>query len=441
MADQIIAMRIQFEDKGLIKNTAAYIREAARPGATRTNQAAIQRYGELIEADLARLYQMTSGGAEERGIPDLLMPSARMARAMELVMEQPGMFRKLALRMGARGKFQASEVKAKQTLGEGKGGMTVGQFTPFSATDPAAPALTEAIRAQALEQEEEVPDGLDINDPAAVLRAAREKFGTGARGFFDMIKQNDPDMHMTFYHKVKNLTITKGIADSKGKIVGVDAFQIHFPLSKYTSPPFTTELGGKSIVYVLEKAFEKDLIDNLRNEAPAILAKNAEEFQKGLAKISKKQVVSKEKLMSGVTVGYGMIFGIPTGGSIPRLRVQLKKGVAPKRQPRRQTRGQFISNVQLSAILQKRLAERMPRYSAPHRPTPRYVTGKLARSFQIVANYRQGLIGFFNTPPASGYQDKLNENGWMLDETLVEPTIRVITQQLFGRQFRVLRTQ
>ena len=37
--------------------------------------------------------------------------------------------------------------------------------------------------------------------------------------------------------------------------------------------------------------------------------------------------------------------------------------------------------------------------------------------------------------------DELNENGWMLDKTLVEPTIRQITQQLFGRQFRVLRTQ
>ena len=38
MADQIIAMRIQLEDEGLITNTAAYIREAARPGAARNNQ-------------------------------------------------------------------------------------------------------------------------------------------------------------------------------------------------------------------------------------------------------------------------------------------------------------------------------------------------------------------------------------------------------------------
>jgi len=109
-----------------------------------------------------------------------------------------------------------------------------------------------------------------------------------------------------------------------------------------------------------------------------------------------------------------------------------------KKQP---SRGIFISNVQLSAILQKRLAKVMPRFSEPQRPTPRYVTGGLAQSFQIMANYRTGLLGYFNTPPASGYVDELNQNGWMLDKTLVEPTIRVITQQLFGRQFKVLRTQ
>ena len=107
----------------------------------------------------------------------------------------------------------------------------------------------------------------------------------------------------------------------------------------------------------------------------------------------------------------------------------------------KQTRGRFLSNAQLSAILQKRLAQTMPRYPEPSKPTPRYVTGKLARSFQVMANYRTGLMGYLNTPPASGYVDELNQNGWMLDKTLVEPTIRQITQQLFGRQFRVLRTQ
>jgi len=128
----------------------------------------------------------------------------------------------------------------------------------------------------------------------------------------------------------------------------------------------------------------------------------------------------------------------------PKLNYRPLKGtpkVTSTKKTKERKRSQFISNVQLSAILQKRLEEVMPRFSEPQRPTPRYVTGKLAKSFQMMANYRAGLIGFYNTPPASGYVDELNQNGWMLDKTLVEPTIRVITQQLFGRQFKVLRTQ
>ena len=126
-------------------------------------------------------------------------------------------------------------------------------------------------------------------------------------------------------------------------------------------------------------------------------------------------------------------------GSALAAAIQGKKRKRPlRKQP---TRGKFISNVQLSAILRQKLTEIMPRYPEPQRPTPRYITGKLANSFRVMANYRTGVMAFYNTPPASEYVDQLNSDGWMLDETLVEPTIRQITQERFGRQFRVLRTQ
>ena len=162
-----------------------------------------------------------------------------------------------------------------------------------------------------------------------------------------------------------------------------------------------------------------------------------------------KKIVNSGDINKILGIGLGLAPGGRTPITLiynmynPTLKYRPRKG-APKRAPagtKEKKRENVISNVQLSVLLQQRLAKTMPRYSQPIRPTPRYVTGKLARSFQIMANYRQGLIGFFNTPPASGYVDTLNENGWMLDETLVEPTIRQITQQLFGRQFRVLRTQ
>lgn len=119
---------------------------------------------------------------------------------------------------------------------------------------------------------------------------------------------------------------------------------------------------------------------------------------------------------------------------ISRKSVQKKGKGAPKR-------GAFISSAQLTAIIRAKLIKNMPRGGPPSRPIPKYRTGALVQSFEFFVNYRQNLIQFLNTPPGALYEGKLNENGWMLDKTLVEPTIRQITQQLFGRQFKVLRTQ
>ena len=103
-------------------------------------------------------------------------------------------------------------------------------------------------------------------------------------------------------------------------------------------------------------------------------------------------------------------------------------------------KGQFISAAQLSAILQHRLTQIMPRRPEPQRPIPRYITGSLAQSFRVMANYRLNLITYFNSPPVSGYVDQLNTRGWLLDKGLVEPTIRQITKERFGRNFKVQRT-
>ena len=116
------------------------------------------------------------------------------------------------------------------------------------------------------------------------------------------------------------------------------------------------------------------------------------------------------------------------------------RGVRQFGRPSDERKGQFISSTQLSAILQHRLTQIMPRRPEPQRPIPRYVTGALAQSFQVMANYRLNLITYFNSPPVSGYVDQLNTRGWLLDKGLVEPTIRQITQERFGRNFKVQRT-
>ena len=106
---------------------------------------------------------------------------------------------------------------------------------------------------------------------------------------------------------------------------------------------------------------------------------------------------------------------------------------------------QIISDAQLSLLLTRRLEQslvmNMPRLPEPQRPIPRYITGRLATSFEILVKQKQNLLTFYNKAPANEYVNELNEKGWQLDRGLVEPTIRQMTQSLFGRQFQVIRTQ
>ena len=120
---------------------------------------------------------------------------------------------------------------------------------------------------------------------------------------------------------------------------------------------------------------------------------------------------------------------------------QRKSTGKTKRRSAQGPRARFISSVQLTALVQDRLAELMPRGGPPERPIPKWRTGALVESFQVRVNYRENLIRYYNTPPVSTYVGQLNSNGWRLDSGLVQLSIRQLTQQLFGRQFRVLRTQ
>jgi hypothetical protein len=178
----------------------------------------------------------------------------------------------------------------------------------------------------------------------------------------------------------------------------------------------------QTLYFYLSAAFEKKLIAETRKklEAGAVGIVKATvqggTGQKRVTGIGFGEVTKDLTVFSPAVLDkMGFTIEVPSGGSIPMPSginvsalfhaIQTKVGEAnTKAQSRKKQtraigkgkggRGQFMSNVQLSAILQKRLADTMPRYAEPHRPTPRYVTGRLARSFQISANYRQGIIGF-----------------------------------------------
>ena len=83
---------------------------------------------------------------------------------------------------------------------------------------------------------------VSIDSGKACIKALRKKLG-GASKILGFIKQNDPDLHLQWYQKTKNLAINKAVINPKTKAVtAVDTLLINFPYSQFKNPPFEVEV-------------------------------------------------------------------------------------------------------------------------------------------------------------------------------------------------------
>ena len=100
---------------------------------------------------------------------------------------------------------------------------------------------------------------------------------------------------------------------------------------------------------------------------------------------------------------YEIVFGVPTGGSIPRLNTRVKRGNVKRRELVRDT-SQFISSAQLTTILKTRIQDKMPTVGEPN-PTEglKYRTGRFVNALQFMVDYRKALISYYAEPPVDEY--------------------------------------
>lgn len=434
----IVAYSITVTDPELVKNYTGLLQSV---GKLKTTGKAVRRsekfWGDAIEQSLAKYYGgRVSQQAEKNvaAVPDLEITSPRVAEA-------------LARAFGTTAEdVLTPEVKAKRG---GSPGSTIGQRA-YSAFGE---GFLDQLKLLAKQAEEEGllqgdkdfggkgKDTFDVNNPEEVLKAVRAKIG--GRGFFNLIAKYDPDLHKAFYNKAKNLLISKANI-VKGKVTSVDVINIYFPFKNFTSPPFTTELKGKGksagVQYNLGDAFEKDLYNQLADTSPPIIAKSTDEFRKVLESIGGKRKMTSKDFAGVGPLDYEIVFGVPTGGSIPRLNTRVKRGNVKSREVVRDT-SQFISSAQLTSILRTRIQDKMPTAGDPN-PVEglKYRTGRFVNALQFMVDYRKALISYYADPPVDEYFDKFHRRPYAVGQRLIRPTIRQTVQELFGRQFKIIKT-
>lgn len=94
----------------------------------------------------------------------------------------------------------------------------------------------------------------------------------------------------------------------------------------------------------------------------------------------------------------------------------------------------FISGVQLTQLVQKRLGKTMRKFGDPEAPDLTERTGTFRNSVNIIANYRRGVIMYYYNP----IYDSLNKYGYKPSEQVGRAT-REVVQSLYARAFNIVK--
>jgi len=111
-----------------------------------------------------------------------------------------------------------------------------------------------------------------------------------------------------------------------------------------------------------------------------------------------------------------------------------KLNVRSKKVNRVASAQRFISGVQLTQLVQKRLGKTMERFGNPEPPDLKNRSGRFRNSVEIIASYRKNIIAYRYNP----LYDSLAKYGYKPDEQVGKAT-REVVQTLFGRAFNIIR--
>ena len=415
----VVAYRVRVTEPELLDNYADFLRGVKRGGkpvvgGAKQSKLRGEAAQQAIETQLGRFVKATVRGGNARLVPDFIINAEEISTPLA----------------AALGLEDVTEIEAKATRG-GDPGATIGQASPFTiegGQQVGSLSLKEAIKSAA----QKADPGIDIEDRGGVLRAARKAIGGGPK-FFNLIKENDPDLFMQFYRKAKLLQIAKFTKSKDGNaLTSVDVINISFPLNKFTSPPFITELTKPAaIVLKLSEAFERQLIKSLLDTAPAMAVSSTEDF------VDQLQSLPGKAKVRGTAAGieFDMIMEYPSGASIPMTKGKVRG--SRKRGPRKKKEMQAtISSSQLTAAVQRSLFARMPKGPLQGPPLSDEIltnrSGRFVRS--VLTQVRGNLIRYYYNPIYEVHQNtSRNPN-----ET-IEGSIRNITQRRVGRQFNILK--
>ena len=310
------------------------------------------------------------------------------------------------------------------------GGATIGQitiggrqkvlFTPGQSESFSAESVKQNILGKRLGSASGYLVDLDPN-----LSKAADKSSYIFNNYF----KKDPRLKELFYQKASTMLLANSyhINDASGaRLIGLVVPR------KYFSPVFfKASIEGKAIVVSIKDNFQNQFIKEL-NESII----NVEKAKKGFKKSFK--VGAKTYKIDYLPVQNGeQFFGLEITNSIKARPVDTFTLMVPKPKSTatNNTKPQkFISSAQWTYLVQKRLGDSMLSFGDAEPPDIKERSGRFRRSVQVSANYKTKLIQYTYNP----LYRSLEHYGYH-PELQVERSIRQVAQDLYAREFSIVR--
>lgn len=233
-----------------------------------------------------------------------------------------------------------------------------------------------------------------------------------------------PELKTIFYSKSNTILVNSFNKDGTlNRLVGMQ-----FPTRYFNSTIFKAKKEKQAILFYVRDNFQKNVLAAIDKATITEYSNPGKRYVKiGRKKAEFFDIPPSDFIAIGLELT-GSIATRPGGGINIRTKSN-KKGTKSQ---------QFISKAQMTVLVQRAVVQRMPK--GPRRGPPlsddilTYRSGRFARSVQIAfLNYKTSVIKFFYDPVYQVHEPTRSPSD------LIDSSIREVTQQLYNRQFNILR--
>lgn len=244
-------------------------------------------------------------------------------------------------------------------------------------------------------------------------------------------------------NKARNLTVQVNLKAPQARTLNF--FQTFIGLT-FQNSDIRAKKDGKTYKFYFSTAFEQKLLKETRSK----LEKNAFLVVEKVGRLGfeagartdlgaiLKGVNSLDKIRFSVSVPSGgsipIGYGLNISGLVTAIGTQLPKSLLIKRGIKKT--GQFVSAVTMTRLLQDVTKRNMRKGSGPASPpVMTYRSGRFVDNLRVAqVNYKNKVIRYYLDPIYLNNED----HGYEVSE-LVEGSLRTITQNLYKRNFKLIR--